>query len=33
MRERVSAFGGSLTAGRELGVGFRVVACIPVQEP
>jgi signal transduction histidine kinase len=33
MRERVSAFGGSLSTGREPGAGFRVVAYLPVQEP
>ena len=32
MRERVGAFRGSLTAGPEPGIGFRVVAHIPVEE-
>jgi signal transduction histidine kinase len=33
MRERVGAFGGTLTAGPAPGSGFRVLAHIPLQEP
>ncbi|HEY1916224.1 MAG TPA: histidine kinase [Streptosporangiaceae bacterium] len=33
MRERVGAFGGTLSAGPAAGRGFRVLARIPLQEP
>jgi signal transduction histidine kinase len=33
MRERIGAFGGTLSAGPTAGQGFRVLARIPLQEP